>query len=126
MINRKSMRWSTGRGNITEIMLKMALKTIPSNNPTTCVDYRSNVIHSSLSLTFRKILRIRLKPFQNKPWFLHVCTKSFFKTLWEKEKLLITSNFSFSHSVFYLFGELSAFFIKFKIVVCKVFQLGSV
>ena len=26
------------------------------------------------------------------------------KTLWEKEKLLVTSNFSFSHSVFYLFG----------------------
>ena len=27
------------------------------------------------------------------------CYKSF-KTLWEKEKLLVTSNFSFSHSVF--------------------------
>ena len=26
------------------------------------------------------------------------------KTLWEKEKLLFTSNFPFSHSVFYLFG----------------------
>ena len=26
------------------------------------------------------------------------------KTLWEKEKLLVTSNFSFSRSVFYLFG----------------------
>ena len=26
------------------------------------------------------------------------------KTLWEKEKLLVTSNFSFSHSVFSLFG----------------------
>ena len=35
---------------------------------------------------------------------------------WEKEKLLVTSNFSFSDSVFYLFGELSAFFIKFEIV----------
>ena len=29
---------------------------------------------------------------------------SLLKTLWEKEKLLITSNFSFFHSVFYLFG----------------------
>ena len=27
-------------------------------------------------------------PFPNKPWFLHVCSKSFLKTLWEKEKLL--------------------------------------
>ena len=43
---------------------------------------------------------------------------------WEKEKLLVTSNFSFSHSVFYSFGEISAIFIKFKIVVCKLFQFG--
>ena len=45
---------------------------------------------------------------------------------WEKEKLLITSNFSFSHSVFYLFGELSAIFVKFEIVVCKLFHFGRV
>ena len=31
------------------------------------------------------------------------------------EKLLVTSNFSFSHSVFYPFEEHSAIFIKFKI-----------
>ena len=30
--------------------------------------------------------------------------QAFLKTLWEKEKLLVTSNFSFSHSVFHLFG----------------------
>ena len=30
----------------------------------------------------------------------------------------------FPHSVFYPFGDLSAFFIKLKIVVCKVFQFG--
>ena len=28
---------------------------------------------------------------------------SLLKTLWEKEKLLVKSNFSFLHSVFYLF-----------------------
>ena len=33
------------------------------------------------------------------------------------------SNFSISHSVFYPFGELYTIFIKFKIVVCKLFQL---
>ena len=38
--------------------------------------------------------------FPNKPWFLRVCSRSLLKTLWEKEKLLFTSNFSFSHSVF--------------------------
>ena len=38
---------------------------------------------------------------------------------WEREKLLITSNFSFSHSVFYPYGELSEIFIKYEIVVWK-------
>ena len=39
-------------------------------------------------------------PFPDKPWFLRVCSTSLLKTLWEKEKLLITSNFCFSCSVF--------------------------
>ena len=67
-----------------------------------------------------------IDPFPNKPWFLCVCRTSLLKTLWEKEKLLVTSNFSFSHCVFYLFGELSAIFIKSEIVVCKLFQFGRV
>ena len=65
-------------------------------------------------------------PFPNKPWFLRVCSMSLLKTLWEKEKLLVTSNFSFSHSVFYTFWELSAIFIKLKIFICKLFQFGRV
>ena len=65
-------------------------------------------------------------PFPNKPWFLRVCSTSLSKTLWEKEKLLITSNFSCSHNVFYPFGELSAIFITFEIVVCKLFEFGRV
>ena len=65
-------------------------------------------------------------PFPNKPWFLHVCCTSLLKTLWEKEKLFIKSNFSFSCSVFHLFGKLSAIFIKFKIVICQHFELGRV
>ena len=67
-----------------------------------------------------------VNPFPNKPWFLRVCGKSLLKTLWEKEKLLVTSKFSFSHSVFYPFGELSAIFIKFDVVVCRLFQFGRV
>ena len=35
-----------------------------------------------------------------------------------------TQNFSFSDIVFLPFGELSAIFIKFKILICKVFQFG--
>ena len=41
-----------------------------------------------------------MNQFLNKPWFMCVCSKSLLKTLWKKEKLLATSNFSLSHSVF--------------------------
>ena len=67
-----------------------------------------------------------LNLFSNKPWFFCVCSTSHLKTLWEKEKLLVTSNFSFSPSVFNHFRELSAIFIKFNIVICKLFQFGRV
>ena len=65
-------------------------------------------------------------PFPNKPWFFHLCSTSLLKTLQEKEKLLVLSNFSFSHSVFYPFGKLSAIFIKSKIIICKLFQFDKV
>ena len=64
--------------------------------------------------------RVNPNPFPNKPCILRVCSTRLLKTLWEKEKLLIMSNFSFSHSVFYPFEELSSIFIKFEIVVCKL------
>ena len=67
-----------------------------------------------------------INPFPYKLWLLRVCSTSPLKTLGEKKKLLVTSNFSFSHSVFYPFGELSAIFIKSEIVVCKVFQFRKV
>ena len=49
---------------------------------------------------------------QTSPGFSSVYSESLLKTLREKEKLLVTSNFSFYYSVFYPFGELSAIFIK--------------
>ena len=73
-----------------------------------------------------ELRKIFVNPFANKPWFLRVCSLSLLKTLWEKEKLLIMSNFSFSHSIFCPFGELTAIFINFKIVSCKLFQVGRV
>ena len=73
-----------------------------------------------------KVRKLKFNPFPNKPWFLRVCFKSLLKTLWEKEKLLATSNFSFSHCVFYLLGEVSTIFNKFEIVVCKLFWFGRV
>ena len=68
--------------------------------------------------------KMLLNPFPNKPLFLRVCSTNLLKTMWEKEKFLV--NFSFSHSVFYPFGELSVIFIKFEIVVCQLFQFGRV
>ena len=68
-------------------------------------------------------------PFPKQALVLRVCSTSLLKTLREKEKLLVTSNISFSHSFFfffYLFGELSAILIKLKIVVCQLFQIGRV
>ena len=73
-----------------------------------------------------QVLGCFVNPFPNKPWFLRVCCTSLLKTQWEKEKLLVMSNFFFSHCVFYLFGELSAIFIKSKIVVCRHFEFGRV
>ena len=67
---------------------------------------------------------LTLNPFPNNPWFLRVCSRGLLKTLWEKEILLVTSYFSFSHSDFYPFGKLLATFINFEIVVCKLFQFG--
>ena len=62
-------------------------------------------------------------PFQNKPWFLRICSASLLKTLSEKKKLLKTSNFSFSYSVFYLSGKFSDIFINFENAVCKLLSL---
>ena len=67
-----------------------------------------------------------VNPFPNKPWFLRVDRMSLLKTLQVKEKLLVKNNFSFSHSVFYCFRELSIIFIQVEIVVCKLFYIGRV
>ena len=65
------------------------------------------------------------KPFPNKPWFLLVCSTGLLKTLWKKEKLLVTNNFSFSHSVFYPFPTVfSTLFEKFLPLSSKL-ELSS-
>ena len=61
-------------------------------------------------------------PFPNKPWFLRVCSTGLLKTLWEKEKLLVRSNFSFFHNVFYPSEELSAIFINFELSSANSFN----
>ena len=65
-------------------------------------------------------------PFPNKPLFLDVCSTSLLQTMWEKEKSLMTSNFSFSHNVFQPFRALSTIYITSKIVVCNFLKFGRV
>ena len=84
-------------------------------------DYLMNLL-----VILKNFQPVIFNPFPNKPWFLLVCSINLLKTLREKEKLLVTSNFSFSHSVFYPFSELSAIFITFEIVICKLFDFGRV
>ena len=62
---------------------------------------------------------------QTSPGF-HVSAVQVFWKHCGKRRNCVTSNFSFSNSVFYPFGELSAIFIKFKYVVCKLFKFGRV
>ena len=75
---------------------------------------------------FRKILDILCEnsrgpnPFPNKPWLLRFCSQKYFENTVGKEEIAISP----FPSVFYLFRELSAIFIKFEIVVCKLFQFG--
>ena len=70
-------------------------------------------------------LYMNVKSFPNKPWFLSVCSTSLLKTLWNKEKFLVMSNFSFSHSVFYPSGELSAIFINFSFSHSVFYPFGE-
>ena len=48
------------------------------------------------------------------------------KTLWEKEKMLVTSIFFFSHNVFYQSQKEFLFLSYIYFVVCKCFQFGPV
>ena len=93
-----------------------------------------NISPSLFSFSFSSSLLLHVgtrchdsfNPFPNMPWFLRVCRTCLMKTMWEKEKFLVTSNFSFSRIAFYSFGELSTIFMKFGIVGCKLFQFGRV
>ena len=69
---------------------------------------------------------------QTSPGFYVYAVQVFLKTLREKEKLLVTSNFSFSHSVFYTFQELCCHFhlklsaaTSFSLEESKIFCLGK-
>ena len=76
--------------------------TLESNNKySTCSFWFNRTVNPQAPYGLKCIeVPFCINPFANKPLFLHVCSTSLLKTLREKEKLLVTSNFSFSHSVF--------------------------
>ena len=62
---------------------------------------------------------------QTSPCF-YVSVVQVFQKHCEKREIAHNEQFLLSHSVSYPFKELIAFFIKLKIVVCKIFQFGRV
>ena len=47
-------------------------------------------------------------PFPNKPWFLHICSTSLLEAMWEKEKLPVMGDSSFSERFYTCFEKISA------------------
>ena len=62
--------------------------------------------------------------FTTQSWLLTTLKKSLLETLWEKEKILVTSIFSFSHNVFYPSQNKFHCFIHIYYVICKWFNCG--
>ena len=76
---------------------------------------------SCIVTSCRCISSLPYNPDFQRPW-----ESSLLKTLWEKEKMLVTSIFSFSHIVFYPSQIKFPFFGHIYFVVCKCFEFGLV
>ena len=86
--------------------------------------YKSFVLETKTGLLCERVIQISvskmfsfsINSFSNKP----------FENTVGKGEIAPHSIFSFSHIVFYPFGELSAIFIELRIVACKLFQIRRV
>ena len=72
------------------------------------------------------LISLRYWTFTTQCWLLTTLGKRPFETLWKKEKMLVTSIFSFSHNVFYPSLNKYQFFCHIYYVVCKCFQFRQV
>ena len=59
------------------------------------------------------------------PAFNNLQERMLLETLWEKEKMLVSSIFSFSHNVFYPIKDRNHQYSNGEFVVCKYFHFGQ-
>ena len=86
---------------------------------------RQQLLSIWTSLKFCCLVKV-LTLSKTSPGFYVSAVQVFLKHCGKRRNCSLTSNFSFSHCVFYPFGELSAIFIRFENVVCKLFEFGRV
>ena len=67
-----------------------------------------------------------LNSLPHNPEFLRLQDRSLLKTLWEKEKMLVTTNVSFSRDVFYPIKDRNHHLSYIYFVACNCFQYGHV
>ena len=60
-----------------------------------CTTFGSKIPKKYRYISNKIMAKLMFNPFPNKPRFLRVCSTSLLKTLGEKEKLLVTRNFSY-------------------------------
>ena len=94
-MKRKESSFSFAQNILKSLLAREPLPTMLSEAPSVI---RTWIVYEGLS------------PFPNKSYLLRVCIISLLKTLWEKKKLLETSNFSFFHIVFNPSAGVSAIF----------------
>ena len=66
-----------------------------------------------------------LNSFPHNADFEDLWKRNHLKTVWEKEKMLVTSIFSFSQNVFYPFKLKFQFLSHIYCVICNCFQFGQ-
>ena len=71
-------------------------------------------------------MKLYIQFFTTQSQLLTPLEKNLLKTLWEKEKTLVTSIFSFSQNVFYHFQNKFQFSSCNYSIVCKFFEFGMV
>ena len=77
-------------------------------------------------VSFLKTTKVpKVNPLPHNPYFWRSQETSFYKTLWEKKKMLLTSIASFSHNVFYPSQNKFQIFCHFYFVVWKMLVLGG-